>query len=82
MDKKKDKPDSIYSYFYNGVVARDNEPPEIILKRFKREVINKGVISEIKKREFFEKPSAIRKRLKEAASRKRNRRKSDFHYGA
>ena len=60
-------------HFSSGVAAKDNEPVEIMLKRFKREVINAGVLSELKKREFFEKPSVLRKRAKEAAVRKRTR---------
>ena len=63
----------VNTHFSNGIFARDNEPVEIMLKRFKREVINAGVLTELKKREFFEKPSVLRKRAKEAAVRKRAR---------
>ncbi|MDH5718000.1 MAG: 30S ribosomal protein S21 [Spirochaetia bacterium] len=66
----------IYEYFNNGVTLRENEPPEIALKRFKREVINAGTLTELKKREFFEKPSVIKRRAKEAAIRKRDRKKT------
>ncbi len=69
----------INEHFSNGVYLRDNEPVEIMLKRFKREVINTGVLTELKKREFFEKPSAVRKKAREAAIRKRMRRGFNFN---
>ncbi len=68
----------IDEHFSSGIYARDNEPIEVMLKRFKREVINGGVLTEYKKREFFEKPSVIRKRAKEIAIRKRIRKKFTF----
>jgi len=37
---------------------------EKIFKQFKREVEREGIIKEMKKREFYEKPSEIRKRKK------------------
>ena len=37
---------------------------ERIFKQFKREVEREGIIREIKAREFYEKPSEIRKRKK------------------
>lgn len=54
-----------------GVLVRDGEPVESALKRFKRECVNAGIQSEIKRREFFEKPSSVRKRKIDAAIRKR-----------
>ncbi|MDH5721499.1 MAG: 30S ribosomal protein S21 [Spirochaetia bacterium] len=69
----------IKDYFRNGTDVRDNEHVEVALKRFKREVINAGILTELKKREFFEKPSVLKKRAKETAIRKRERKK--FLYG-
>ena len=66
---------NVYDYFYNGTRVRDEEPVEIALKRFKREVANAGILTELKKREFYEKPSIIKKRTEEAAIRKRLRKK-------
>ncbi|MCM8804157.1 MAG: 30S ribosomal protein S21 [Candidatus Omnitrophica bacterium] len=37
---------------------------EKIFKQFKREVEREGIIKEMKEREFYEKPSEIRKRKK------------------
>ncbi len=53
-----------------GVVAGNNESFESLLKRFNKKVQQAGVLSEIRHREYFEKPSTKRKR-KEAA-KKRN----------
>ena len=53
-----------------GVVAHDNESFESLLKRFNKRVQQDGIISEIRHREYFEKPSVKRKR-KEAAERRR-----------
>jgi len=37
---------------------------EKLFKQFKREVEKEGIIKEIKKREFYEKPSQLRRRKK------------------
>ena len=50
------------------------EPLEKAIKRFKRMVEKEGIIREWKKREFFEKPSAILNRKKKALERKRMKR--------
>ena len=66
---------SVYDYFVNGTNVRDEEPIEVALKRFKREVTNAGILTELKKREFYEKPSVLKKRQIEAAIRKRMRKR-------
>ncbi len=48
----------------------DNEPLEKSIKRFKRMVEKEGIIREWKKREYFEKPSTIKNRMKKALERK------------
>ena len=58
-----------------GVVAHDNESFESLLKRFNKRVQQDGILSEIRHREYFEKPSVKRKR-KEAAKRRRAARAS------
>ncbi len=40
----------------------ENEGLETALKRFKREIQREGILKEIKKREYYEKPSEKRKR--------------------
>lgn len=56
-----------------GVVAGDNESFESVLRRFNKRVQQDGILSEIRHREFFEKPSVKRKR-KEAARRRKTAR--------
>ncbi len=43
-------------------VVRKNESLEDALRRFKRSVSKSGTIQEVRKREFYEKPSVKRKR--------------------
>ncbi len=57
------------------VRLEENETIESALKRFKKVVQNSGLISEMKKREFYEKPSERRKK-REAAARKKARRRA------
>lgn len=49
---------------------RDTEPFEGALKRFKKQVEKAGVLSEVRKREYYEKPS-VKKKKKAIAARKR-----------
>jgi small subunit ribosomal protein S21 len=53
-----------------GIRIRETEPFESAVKRFKKQVEKAGVLSEVRKREFYEKPSVKRKR-KAIAARKR-----------
>ncbi len=62
-----------------GVRIKENESFESALKRFKKQCEKAGILSEIKKREHYEKPSVKRKK-KAAASRKRNSKKNYFNY--
>ena len=56
------------------VRVRDNEPFDVALRRFKRSCEKAGVLSEIRRREYYEKPTAERKR-KAAAAVKRHQKK-------
>ncbi|MBU0599482.1 30S ribosomal protein S21 [bacterium] len=53
------------------VFVRDNESFENVLRRFKKECQKAGILSELKKRAFYEKPSERRKKKMEAARRKK-----------
>ena len=53
-----------------GVKVRDGESIERILKIFKKQIEKAGVISDVRKREFYEKPS-VRRKKKALAARKR-----------
>jgi len=50
----------------------ENESIESALKRFKKKIQKAGILSEIKRRERYEKPS-VRKKRKSEAARKRRR---------
>jgi len=52
------------------VRVHENEPFENALKKFKKQCEKEGILSEIKKREHFEKPS-IKKKKKALAARKK-----------
>ncbi len=54
-----------------SVRVRENEPFDFALRRFKRTCEKAGVLSEVRSREFYEKPTETRKR-KKAAAVKRN----------
>ena len=51
------------------VKVRENEPFDVALRRFKRSCEKAGVLSEVRRREFFEKPTWERKRKKAAAKK-------------
>ena len=53
-----------------GVKVRENESFDNALKRFKKQCEKAGILSEVRKREYYEKPSVKRKR-KALAARKR-----------
>ena len=54
------------------VKLKDNEPFDVALRRFKRSCEKAGTLAEVRRREFYEKPTAKRKRKKaEAVSRSR-----------
>ena len=58
-----------------NVTAHDNESFESLLKRFNRSVQQEGILSQLRHREHFEKPSLKRKR-KEASKRRKSVRSS------
>ena len=49
------------------VKVKENEPFDVALRRFKRSCEKAGVLSEVRRREHYEKPTAERKRKKAAA---------------
>ena len=52
------------------VIVRENESLESALKILKRSCARDGVMSELRKREHYEKPSVKRKKKSEAARKK------------
>lgn len=51
----------------------ENESLESALRRFKRKCQRAGVLSEVRKREHYEKPSVRRKKKSEAARKRKFR---------
>src|SRR5207342_3485172 len=49
------------------VRVKENEPFEVAMRRFKRTVEKTGLLTELRAREFYEKPTAERKRKRAAA---------------
>jgi len=54
-----------------GLKVRDTEPFEGALRRFKKQCEKAGILSEVRRREFYEKPS-VRRKKKSIAARKRS----------
>ncbi|AMO69303.1 MAG: 30S ribosomal protein S21 [Zhongshania sp.] len=50
-----------------SVKLKENEPFDIALRRFKRSCEKAGVLAEVRRREFYEKPTSVRKRQAAAA---------------
>jgi small subunit ribosomal protein S21 len=50
-----------------NVKVREGEPFDVALRRFKRSCEKAGVLTEMRRREFYEKPTQVRKRKLVAA---------------
>ena len=57
-----------------SVRLRDNEPFEVALRRFKRTIEKIGLLTDLRAREFYEKPTAERKRKLAAAVKRQSKR--------
>jgi len=57
-----------------NIRVKENEPFEVAIRRFKRACEKAGILAEIHRREFYEKPTSVRKR-KAAAAVKRHLKK-------
>lgn len=56
-----------------GIKVREGEGFEQALRRFKKQCEKAGILSELRKREYYEKPS-IREKKKRAQAKKRAKR--------
>ena len=63
-----------------GIRVKEGEPFEKALRRFTKTCEKAGIMSEIRKHQHFEKPSARRKRKLNAAKRKNQKRLQQQHY--
>ena len=53
------------------IKIKDNESLDSALRRFKRQCAKSGVLTELRKREHYEKPSVKRKKNSEAARKRK-----------
>lgn len=59
-----------------AVRVREGENPEYALRRFKRACEKAGILTELRSREYYEKPTAERKRKLAAAIKRHLKKKS------
>jgi small subunit ribosomal protein S21 len=57
-----------------SIRLKENEPFEVAIRRFKRTVEKTGLLTELRAREFYEKPTAERKRKAAAAVKRHHKR--------
>ena len=55
------------------IKIKDNESLDSALRRFKRQCARSGVLTELRKREHYEKPSVKRKKKSEAARKRKSK---------
>jgi len=55
------------------IKIKDNESLDNALRRFKRQCAKSGILSEVRKREHYDKPSVKRKKKAEAAKRNKSK---------
>ena len=69
------RPQSVDSRSWMPTVrVKENEPFEVAMRRFKRTVEKTGLLTELRAREFYEKPTAERKRKLAAAVKRHYKR--------
>ena len=56
------------------VRIKENEPFEVAMRRFKRTVEKTGLLTELRAREYYEKPTTERKRKLAAAVKRQSKR--------
>ena len=62
-----------FSYM-TTIRVKENEPFEVAMRRFKRTIEKTGLLTELRAREFYEKPTAERKRKLAAAVKRHYKR--------
>ena len=66
------------AYLEGGILmsevrVKDNETIDSALKRFKRNCAKSGVLSDLRKKEYYQSPSVKRRKKSEAARKKKNK---------
>ena len=59
-----------------AVKLKDNEPFDIALRRFKRACEKAGTLADVRSKEFYEKPTSVRKRQAAAAVKRHAKKQS------
>ena len=67
-------PDKEAIFAMPHIKVKENEPFDVALRRFKRAVEKTGLLTELRAREFYEKPTAERKRKLAAAVKRTHKR--------
>ncbi|EJO06967.1 30S ribosomal protein S21 [Oenococcus oeni] len=62
-----------------SIIVRHNESFDDALRRFKRGVAKDGTLQEVRKREFYVKPSVARKLKSETAQKRARKRARNDH---
>jgi small subunit ribosomal protein S21 len=60
--------------YMTTIRLKENEPFEVAMRRFKRTIEKTGLLTELRAREFYEKPTAERKRKLAAAVKRHYKR--------
>jgi small subunit ribosomal protein S21 len=55
------------NFFGNAVEVKEYENINQALRRFKKKIEESGILEDVKKKEFYEKPTSVRKRKKSSA---------------
>ena len=53
------------------IKVKENETLDSALRRFKRQCVKSSILTELRKREYYEKPSVKRKKKAEAARKRK-----------
>ena len=61
-------------FYMTTIRVKENEPFDVALRRFKRTIEKLGLLTDLRAREFYEKPTAERKRKKAAAVKRHYKR--------
>ncbi len=64
----------LVSYHMTTIRVKENEPFEVAMRRFKRTIEKTGLLTDLRAREFYEKPTAERKRKLAAAVKRHYKR--------
>jgi small subunit ribosomal protein S21 len=65
---------AVLGFYMTTIRLKENEPFEVAMRRFKRTIEKTGLLTELRAREFYEKPTAERKRKLAAAVKRHYKR--------